>query len=70
LSSSEVLSIRGLVKKYKAHGREILVLDNIGFDVGEEFIAILGPSGCGKSTLQGGEKVRQAVSDKDIARFI
>ncbi|MCI4461676.1 MAG: ABC transporter ATP-binding protein [Thermogladius sp.] len=52
MSSSEVvLSIRGLSKKYKVPGREVLVLDNISFDVGEEFIAILGPSGCGKSTL-------------------
>ncbi|WP_434731146.1 ABC transporter ATP-binding protein [Thermogladius sp. KZ2Tp1] len=51
MSTKLTLSIRGLTKKYKASGREVLVLDNISFDVGEEFIAILGPSGCGKSTL-------------------
>ncbi|WP_267878569.1 ATP-binding cassette domain-containing protein [Desulfurococcus amylolyticus] len=50
-SSRVVLSIRGLVKKYKVPKRDLLVLDRISLDIGEEFVSILGPSGCGKSTL-------------------
>ncbi|WP_440059616.1 ABC transporter ATP-binding protein [Thermogladius sp. 4427co] len=50
-SNKIILRIRGLVKKYKLPGRELVVLNGIDLDVGEEFVSILGPSGCGKSTL-------------------
>jgi NitT/TauT family transport system ATP-binding protein len=46
-----VISIRNVVKTFKEGGKSLRVLEDISFDVGEEFVAILGPSGCGKTTL-------------------
>ncbi len=40
------------VKNIKKHYKEVIVLNDINFNVEDgEFISILGPSGCGKSTL-------------------
>lgn len=47
-----MISIRNLTKVYKLGSSEIIVLNNVTFDVSEgEFISIMGPSGSGKSTL-------------------
>jgi ABC-type nitrate/sulfonate/bicarbonate transport system ATPase subunit len=46
--------IRGLRKQFAdiAHQEEIVAIDGIDLDVGDdEFLTILGPSGCGKTTL-------------------
>jgi len=52
---NRVLQIENLRKLHERHETgdpDLLVLDDISFDVAEgEFISIIGPSGCGKSTL-------------------
>lgn len=51
-SSTEILSMKGIVKKYQMGDEESVVLKGIDFSVRKgEFLAILGPSGSGKSTL-------------------
>ena len=52
IASKEILSMKGIVKKYIMGDEESVVLKGIDFSVKEgEFLAILGPSGSGKSTL-------------------
>lgn len=51
-SSSGLISVRGLDKKYYRGGEEIHVLQGLNLDVAEgEFVAFMGPSGSGKTTL-------------------
>jgi NitT/TauT family transport system ATP-binding protein len=46
------ITVSNLTKKYATKKFELLALNNVSFDVGEqEFVSIVGPSGCGKSTL-------------------
>lgn len=48
----KLIRVNGLKKVFHQDGGELLVLDNLSFDVEEEsFTTLLGPSGCGKSTL-------------------
>ncbi len=47
-----LLEIENLEKKFFSSTDEILVLDDVSFDVQKgDFVSILGPSGCGKTTL-------------------
>ncbi len=47
-----ILTVRGVSKRFKSGSRETLALQATDLDVAEnDFITILGPSGCGKSTL-------------------
>ncbi len=47
-----VLEIQNIIKKFTNDKSQILVIDNVSFQVGkDEFLCIVGPSGCGKSTL-------------------
>lgn len=49
-----MLAIKNLTKVYKSGNKELTVLDNVSFSVGEgETFAIVGPSGSGKTTLLG-----------------
>lgn len=52
LNMSAVIKTEKLYKSYRLGDREIPVLKDIAFSVGDgEFVAIMGPSGCGKSSL-------------------
>lgn len=48
----KLLQVKNLCKTFLFEGKDVLVLENISFDVFEkDFVSIIGPSGCGKSTL-------------------
>jgi NitT/TauT family transport system ATP-binding protein len=47
-----VIEVEQVKKTFVSDKTEILVLDDVSFNVGkDEFLCIVGPSGCGKSTL-------------------
>src|SRR2546430_3214821 len=49
-----MIQIRNLSMRLSSGGRELLVLNDITFEVpAKQFLAIMGPSGSGKSTLLG-----------------
>lgn len=51
-STTPVIALRGLTKRYGIGDAEHTVLDGIDLTIEKgEFIAIMGPSGCGKTTL-------------------
>ena len=51
-SSTPVIALRGLTKRYGVGDAEHTVLDKVDLTIEKgEFIAIMGPSGCGKTTL-------------------
>ena len=51
-SSTPVISLRSLIKRYGSGDAEHTVLDGVDLTIEKgEFIAIMGPSGCGKTTL-------------------
>ena len=48
MSEDAKVKVRGLTKKFG----DVLVLDNISFDVKKgDFVCIVGPTGCGKTTF-------------------
>ncbi|MDD6272702.1 MAG: ABC transporter ATP-binding protein [bacterium] len=50
--TTKLLTVSNLSKTYYSLKDEILVIDNISFEVHEgDFIGIIGPSGCGKSSI-------------------
>ena len=50
--SDTILSMRGIIKRYRMGNEDQTVLAGIDLDVRKgEFVAVLGPSGSGKSTL-------------------
>ncbi len=51
-STTPVIALRGLTKRYGIGDAEHTVLDSVDLTIQKgEFIAIMGPSGCGKTTL-------------------
>ena len=51
---SSILKVEGVTKVYRSAGRDLVVLDDIGFEVSSgASCAVVGPSGSGKSTLLG-----------------
>ncbi len=52
MTDQNILSVRGVSKRFRSLHGETLALQATDLDVAEnDFITILGPSGCGKSTL-------------------
>src|SRR5579872_1860105 len=51
-SSTNLIQVRGLDKRYRRGSEEIHVLQGLNLDVASgEFVAFMGPSGSGKTTL-------------------
>lgn len=51
-TTSAAVQVKGLTKSYRARGTELLVFQDLSFDVEDRsFVGFVGPSGCGKSTL-------------------
>ncbi len=51
-SPEQVIQVVSLTKAFPGEeGKNSVILENISFNVGKEFLCIVGPSGCGKSTL-------------------
>ena len=51
-STNKLLEINNLSKTFYSLNDELLVIDNISFDIFEkDVIALIGPSGCGKSSI-------------------
>ena len=51
-ASDVKLRVAGITKTFRRRDDQLLVLDNVSFDVRPgEFFAIVGPSGCGKTTF-------------------
>jgi oligopeptide transport system ATP-binding protein len=49
---SAILSLDGIVKVYRAHGREVRAVDGVSFDIEEgTTFGLVGESGSGKSTI-------------------
>ncbi len=51
-ASPPLVSMRGVVRKYRKGGEDLVVLHGLDLDIAKgEFLALMGPSGSGKSTI-------------------
>ena len=51
-ASDAVIRVRGLTKRFKGGGTDVLALNRVDLDVARsQMLVLLGPSGCGKTTL-------------------
>jgi lipoprotein-releasing system ATP-binding protein len=52
MSSKHVLELRGLVRRFRTGTTDLLVLDEVDFEIGAgQIVGLVGPSGSGKSSL-------------------
>lgn len=51
-ATDAIIRVRGLTKRFKGGGADVLALDRVDLDVARsQMLVLLGPSGCGKTTL-------------------
>lgn len=51
-TTDAVIRVRGLTKRFKSGGTDVLALNRVDLDVARsQMLVLLGPSGCGKTTL-------------------
>ena len=51
-AADSVIRVRGLTKRFKGGGTDVLALNHVDLDVARsQMLVLLGPSGCGKTTL-------------------
>jgi iron(III) transport system ATP-binding protein len=51
-ATDAVIRVRGLTKRFKGGGTDVLALNHVDLDVARsQMLVLLGPSGCGKTTL-------------------
>jgi NitT/TauT family transport system ATP-binding protein len=63
-----IIEIESVSKHFISDKSQILVLDNVSFNVGnDEFVVIVGPSGCGKSTLL---RIIAGLEKADLGRIL
>src|SRR6266699_2333109 len=68
MTTSAMLRVEGLVKRFAAADETITALDHVSFDVAQgEVLSVIGPSGCGKSTLF---NIIGGLTDADEGRVI
>src|SRR5437660_5884609 len=68
MTTSAMLRVEGLVKRFAAADETITALDHVSFDVAQgEVLSVIGPSGCGKSTVF---NIIGGLTDADEGRVI
>ena len=68
MTTSAVLQVEGLVKRFAAADETITALDHVSFDVAQgEVLSVIGPSGCGKSTVF---NIIGGLTDADEGRVV
>ncbi|MBL8544026.1 MAG: ABC transporter ATP-binding protein [Hyphomonadaceae bacterium] len=62
-----VLSLRGLTRRYKSGGSELVVLNGVDLDIAPgEIVGLIGPSGSGKSSLLHAAGLLEAPSEGEV----
>jgi len=68
MTTSAVLQVEGLVKRFSTGDETITALDHVSFEVAQgEVLSVIGPSGCGKSTVF---NIIGGLTDSDEGRVV